>query len=62
MITFEVSVVIEKPLEQVFGFVAAGENGPKVEFSCEGCNEDLRRTSERGNKIFDYTSIAKWKC
>ena len=29
MITFEVSVVIEKPLEQVFGFVAAGENGPK---------------------------------
>lgn len=27
MITFEVSIVIEKPVEEVFGFVAEGENG-----------------------------------
>ncbi|MGZ4849108.1 MAG: SRPBCC family protein [Halobacteriota archaeon] len=29
MIKFEVSIAIEKPVEEVFGFVAEGENGPK---------------------------------
>ena len=29
MITFEVSIVIEKPVEEVFGFVTEGENVPK---------------------------------
>jgi len=29
MITFEVSIVIEKPVEEVFGFVTEGENSPK---------------------------------
>ena len=29
MITFEVSIVIERPVEEVFGFVAEGENGSK---------------------------------
>ena len=29
MIKFEVSIVIEKPVEEVFGFIAKGENGSK---------------------------------
>ena len=29
MIQFEVSIAIEKPVEEVFGFVAEGENGSK---------------------------------
>jgi carbon monoxide dehydrogenase subunit G len=29
MIKFEVSIAIEKPVEEVFGFVAEGENGSK---------------------------------
>lgn len=42
MIKFEVSVVIEKPVEEVFGFVAEGENGSKWNSAVRG----VRKISE----------------
>jgi hypothetical protein len=61
MLKFDVDIVIEKPVEEVFRFVSDGENGSLWNSAVK----DVRKISEgpvNVGKVFDDAPTSKWEC